>query len=262
MSSHPEVDSNYYSYSLAGVRVDSNRPASLPTTGVRLCSLKVDFIDSAAAAPEVQGSRDCLVLPVDGLATLSLLPSGRGVIIAGQHGEKDENARLIRAVAPYAAALQGVVMLHAASVRVARVAWSFIGESGVGKSTLVRHLQRFGYPPVSDDLLAVRLQDQRVYVHGDSDDSRIPARLGGILFVIRDDRIATPAIESMSTRESLLMLLKHGFGDIPSAQAWRTQFEGYFELATRIPAFELRMPDDYSNLARSITFVSAWIGDQ
>src|SRR5690606_10305506 len=155
------------------------RPASLPTTGALLCSLKVDFIDATATASEELGSADYLMLPVEGFARLSLLPSGRRALITAQNGEEDENARLIRAVAPYAAALQGVVMLHASSVSAAGVAWSFVGESGVGKSTLVRQLQKFGYPPVSDDLLAVRLQDQRVYVHGDLDDRRIPSRLGG-----------------------------------------------------------------------------------
>lgn len=242
--------------------MDSNRPASLPTTGASFCSLNVDFMDSEATVPEGCGSAEWLVLPVEGSARLFLLPSGREVLIAAQHGEEDDNARLIRAVIPYAAALQGIVVLHASAVRLAGIAWSFVGESGVGKSTLVRYLEKFGYPRVSDDLLAVHVENQRVYVHGDSGDSQVSVQLGGILFVMRDSGVAAPVIVSLSTRESLLRQLKHGFGDIPSAQAWKAQFEGYLEIADRIPAYELRMPDDFSSIVRSIEFISEWVGDQ
>ncbi|CAK0754445.1 conserved hypothetical protein [Gammaproteobacteria bacterium] len=61
---------------------------------------------------------------------------------------------------------QGLLALHAGALEVRGQVVAFAGHSGTGKSTLVAHLRKRGYRMVSDDLLAVHLdQDGQPWVH-------------------------------------------------------------------------------------------------
>ena len=60
--------------------------------------------------------------------------------------------------------LKGVPVLHAASVQIGGFAVLFVGESGLGKSTLVGGLTQAGCPFVCDDLSALHVNTEGILV--------------------------------------------------------------------------------------------------
>lgn len=72
---------------------------------------------------------------------------------------------LFAQVLPLASALQGREMLHASAVSLDGRIAAFVGTSGAGKSSVAAHLVDQGATLVTDDVLAVVLEQGRVVVH-------------------------------------------------------------------------------------------------
>jgi len=84
---------------------------------------------------------------------------------------------LIGQVLPLVAALQGLEVLHASAVAIDGQAFAFSGVPGAGKSTLALNLAVTGASLLSDDVIALRVQQEQVI-----------AEPGSALVNLRDDQ--------------------------------------------------------------------------
>lgn len=94
-----------------------------------------------------------------------LVSSGVEILVEPEAGVAPEALRLSILGPAMALALQqrGLFLLHASAVSVHGEAVAFLGMHGFGKSTTAALLNARGHPLVSDDLLAVNVEDQTVY---------------------------------------------------------------------------------------------------
>lgn len=115
---------------------------------------------------------------------------------------------LFAQVLPLAATLQGVELLHAAAVALEGRVVAVVAGSGRGKTTTARALTAFGAIAVTDDALALEVDDGALVAHpgpryGDTGDGHgplsaegvgAPLPLGALVFLDRDDRHGAPAL--------------------------------------------------------------------
>jgi hypothetical protein len=160
---------------------------------------------------------------------------------------------LVRKVVPFAAALQGRVMLHASAVLVDDGVHAFIGPSGAGKSTLAETLGERGLTVLSDDLLlclpvesAVVIPDFREGPHGGSGPS-----LEAVYFIERNRLLKAIRLEELADDECFKRLLQHGFGELGVPKIWATQFELYSIISEQCRAYRLQIPDSLDRLRES-----------
>ena len=78
--------------------------------------------------------------------------NGRVALLAGNIADMEKRSILLRQIIPYVAGLFGKVVLHAAAVGTNDGCYAFVGESGVGKSTLANELADLGLNLMADDL--------------------------------------------------------------------------------------------------------------
>lgn len=84
---------------------------------------------------------------------------------AGDEGFEGWQRMLVAQVLPFAAALQGLEVLHAGAVVVAGEAVALSGPSGSGKTSLALALQRRGAELLADDVLAVERTGDGLLAH-------------------------------------------------------------------------------------------------
>lgn len=134
--------------------------------------------------------------------------SGDGTEVRGTPGERgfEEWQRLLVAqVLPFAAALQGLEVLHAGAVVVERAGVALSGPSGSGKTSLALALQRRGAELLADDVVAVERAGEELLAHPGAPISGIDLaeaeRLGtqgdehaGVLAVNARERVARAAL--------------------------------------------------------------------
>jgi hypothetical protein len=169
----------------------------------------------------------------------------------------------IRQVVPFASAIQGLVVLHAAAVSASDGAWAFVGESGVGKSTLALHLSRAGFDVLSDDLLPCRLRNGAVAIpFHKAGQSRSRWRTVARLVVHGPRRRGARRchLASLSSKEAFLELLHQGFGELAAPEAWRVQAECYARLARQAACFRVSLADDARGAARHAKELIAHLG--
>lgn len=243
-----------YTYSIAGLRVFTNRPAyNLGVFTATDSTLSVWF---TLQEIHPQGSQDPtgaaqsppawhrLPGPVEAPAFLS--DDGHVALIQEPPSPFSDYTLQLRRVVPFASAFQGKLILHASAIRHPHGIVAFIGTSGVGKSTLAMRLSAQGYPAVSHDLLPCRIHDNKVVTPGERKHSLL-----SIYFLSRVAGQKNIRCEPLSRQFCLLYLLKHGFGELPEPRVWKSQFLGFHEIAARVPAFHLQLPDDLSLLDSS-----------
>ena len=94
-----------------------------------------------------------------------LVSSGTEILVEPEAGVAPEALRLSLLGPALALALhqRGLFLLHASAVSVNGEAVAFLGMHGFGKSTTAALLNARGHPLVSDDLLAVSVEDQTVH---------------------------------------------------------------------------------------------------
>jgi HPr serine kinase-like protein len=94
--------------------------------------------------------------------------SGDGTEVAGAPGEEGFagwQRLLVAQVLPFAAALQGLEVLHAGAVVVDGIGVALSGPSGSGKTSLALALERRGAELLADDVLAVERADEELLAH-------------------------------------------------------------------------------------------------
>lgn len=116
-----------------------------------------------------------------------LSPDGRRLrIMPGSARPDDWQRFLIAQVLPFAAALNGLEVLHASALAFGDRALALIGASGAGKTSLALAAARLGAMLITDDVLALEHDEDRLLAHPGSplagvahtEAERLGARLG------------------------------------------------------------------------------------
>ena len=144
----------------------------------------------------------------------------------------------LRQVAPTVAACFERLTLHASAVGIDGRIVAFVGESGVGKSTLAWALVKAGADPVSDDLLPIRFDASTAYVPTPFG----PSPIAAVCFLARHKDILT--IGAAGGAASLRSHVHNGFGEHSEPDVWKFQFDAYHRLVEGAPHVDLVIPDD------------------
>lgn len=117
-----------------------------------------------------------------------LSPDGRRLRIMPARARPEDWQRfLIAQVLPFAAALNGLEVLHASAVAFGDRALALIGASGAGKTSLALAFARLGAMLITDDVLALEHDEDRLLAHpgtpvagvAHAESERLGRRLGG-----------------------------------------------------------------------------------
>lgn len=223
---------------LAGVSSCPSACGTLRRTVARLSALSPGSIDLGPAGVRGHLSAD-----------------GRTITTFQELGEVED----VRRVVPFAAALQGVVMLHASAIRTPVGVHAFVGASGAGKSTLARRFQVRGSHVVADDLLPLRENSGSVELahecHLPGVGERLAHRVATVSFIRRSALIVAPHLVRISRARALNLLLRHGFGEIASRTIWERQFAIYSRLVDSSRAGVLWIPEGLDQLDGHLTAV-------
>jgi hypothetical protein len=223
---------------------------------------------------------------------------GRRVVVDLKEDVEEGLARLPLLGAVLAALLmqRRRLVLHASAVEVRGRAIGFVGVKGAGKSTMSAALHGLGYPLISDDLLAVRSEDEAVMV--DPGFPRFKLSPEAAEAALRDDpdrlsklhtrirkraRMATDAFSTtprplaavyvlalgadiatkpIDGRNALFGLLPHNYNSalvdaIGDASVRRWHFERCAELVERVPVRLLRRPADLDRLQETAEHIAS-----
>jgi hypothetical protein len=229
-------------------------------------------------------------LAIPGIGTF-LVRQGNEILVDPDLDAGDALLQLALLGPVLAALLQqrGTLVLHASAVEIDGVAVGFLGHRGAGKSTMAAALLGRGYSLLTDDILAVSLQDGTPHVRSGLPHLKLwpdaVAALGGdpvLLPPVREghDKRAQaigrslrsgslplsrlyvlsggddPALEPLPSREAFFALVTHSYGI-----AWLhgvsgpAQFAARAELIRRIAVRRLRRPSDLGRLDQVIRLV-------
>jgi len=148
---------------------------------------------------------------------------------------------------------RGGCFLHSAAVVKDEEGYLFMGDSGAGKSTFVKLCPE--YEVLSDDgpIISRRDGEYRVYPSPyhqmdferglDKEVIQMSARVKGLYFLIKDDRVS---LERISKKEAFSMILKRYIHFFPylSAQAKSALFDHFFEVCYELPTYYLHFRRD------------------
>lgn len=249
----PAAHLHAHRYVVAGLRVHSPLPlAGLNSGGFHDGEVVVRVVDRPQGWPP-----GWLAVPAAGSLQLGLRADGLEIEVARTTG--GDLAAAVRTAAPFAAALQAKVTLHAASVVCGSSNVAILGASGSGKSTLAAALGRAGLDIASDDLVPCRLVAGRPATPDATDPSGHCALqpLAALLFLGRDRARNRPSLSELGKRSCFERLVRHGFGEIGAPTAWSHQVDLYHRIADRVAAFELTIPDDLERLGETSRWLAA-----
>ncbi len=221
-------------------------PGSYPEAAGRRWDVEVLFRPTTLGEPAGGRAR---WHPSPGADSTWLRADGRQVLIAEGGGTRHDDDARVRLALPYAAALQGRLMLHAAAAAAPDGIHAFVGPSGAGKSTLARQLALRAVAVVGEDLLLCRERRGRIGVPVEPDGWR---PLAAVYFLQRTAGLARLRLAPLSRKECFLRLLRHGFGELALGEVWARQFRISSEIAHRTRGLALEMPDDLGRLAESV----------
>jgi hypothetical protein len=244
-----------YESRIAGHTVLTNCPIAGAKRGrSRGAAIQFHFCsDAPGDDPDlVNGDNDAdwYELPHFSAALAMIHRDGERVVIHETKQASVDRAALVRFFVPFAAALQGFVILHASAVGIDAHVVAFVGASGAGKSTIARSLAGQGLELIADDLLPIGLAKGRISVFGSASNVRLKGDLplSAVYFIERDPQLYQPTFGQLTQQRSLLALLRHGFGEIGDTAVWRTQFSGYEQIALEVPTWSLQVPDSQPEL--------------
>lgn len=162
-------------------------------------------------------------------------------VLFQDQGAPERNAWLLRQMTPAISATTGRLVLHASAVARDDAVVAFVGESGVGKTTLASYLSTDPTSHVADDLLPVRyLGEPRSPVL----ETLRPLR--AVCFLERDgDRLD---LSQLPRSSSLEMQIRNGFGEHGNSETWAFQFDAYHRLSASVPHYRLVIPDNLGAL--------------
>jgi energy-coupling factor transporter ATP-binding protein EcfA2 len=189
-------------------------------------------------------------------------------------------------VVPLAMAQQGYLVLHASAAMVQGRAVGFVGDSGMGKSTLAAHFASLQMPSLTDDGLVVDMRRDfvrvlpgppSIRVWADtasalqlsddqkqepvqftskarySPDAQIAVRASPCnlseIYLLRNGGATTPQVLQVRQVQAVVQLLNNSFLlDTRSPRMLERQFEQLTELVKRVPISSLDYARDYSML--------------
>ena len=216
-----------------------------------------------------------------GIATV-LIRKGSEVVISTEPGIGDED------MAPFVTGAilgnlldqRGFLVLHGSAITVGGKGVAFLGEKGAGKSTFAVHMQKRGYPLLTDDLIPVSFEDgdvrtlpgfPRIRLWNDSvgsvglDPETLPranrfvdkrsyqctdnfsgdrVSIAAIYILTIDDEIA---IEDLKPAEAFIELTRNTYLNRYLGATGRDQnhFRACEAVVRSVPMFRLRRPHDF-----------------
>ena len=237
-----------FNYTVAGLRVSLNQRTALSENEFADRVLEITF--SGDSEPT---HTDWIRLADDERTTLYFHANGERATIHGQPESHEQLTAMVRRTASLAAALQGRPLLHASAVEYQGATLAVVGGSGVGKSTLARHLAGDGLPLLTDDLLPYRYHHDRAYVpiiDMACDTIRwLPMSI--VCFLERHRNASGPEWIPLSPLDAFRRFTSNAFGELHHARNWTHQFTHSHRLAVRVRSYILKVPDEHSLLART-----------
>jgi hypothetical protein len=126
-----------------------------------------------------------------GAGLFELAADGSSLVCAPERGAGWRWRRFVVGQAlPFAAVLQGLEVFHASAVEIDGGAVALVGPSGVGKSTLALNLHLAGAGFITDDVLALELQDGEVLAHPGM--PLVKTRAAAQRLIAATDRLGSP----------------------------------------------------------------------
>ncbi len=154
-----------YSYKIFGFNVESTFPfLDMPeTAGEPLVSISYGKVPQALNENRVKGlwfeaNADEFMFIVDNVAGY-YVAHGDTIVIAPEKGASEAEILLYLMGSAMGALLfqRNLLPLHGSAVKVSDHGAVFLGDSGIGKSTLAGALQKQGYPLLADDICAITI---------------------------------------------------------------------------------------------------------
>ena len=263
-----------------------------PDVWIRLGTAPERIEDVVANESRWWASKTEYLQRVPGVATFHV-SHGRSIVVEPAAGSLagDIRAYLLAPIFTSLCFQNGMYALHASSVQVEGGVVAFLGQSGAGKSTLAAHLERRGFPVVSDDFCllgpfaaedrgpvvipvapAVKLwrsalshlgtaadglprvwsQEDKFRLKLRESNERLPLR--ELYFLEWDEGDSAPEFEPVAGPQAVTGLIGLTHFDYLLKPAGRLQES--FLLSARIlravPAFTLRRPKDFSRIGEVI----------
>ncbi|PKN92383.1 MAG: hypothetical protein CVU44_14690 [Chloroflexi bacterium HGW-Chloroflexi-6] len=132
---------------------------------LQIISCANGWVGGAQRGVEIYAASQGMLLKIEGGGEFFVSPHGETI---GKLGSKDELSQIDREiilgpVLVLALALRGVWSLHASAVMTRDKVTAFLGESGLGKSTLAAYFsQNSGWRRVADDILPTKMNGLKV----------------------------------------------------------------------------------------------------
>lgn len=176
-------NSDDYSYRVYGINIRSTvqlpdliKAESTPDVRIRLGEVANSPLFRSLAASgqvferpgcKIIASADAMFINWDRVGAF-LVRGGFEVIIEPEPGVPDEDLQpfLTGPVLSVLLHQRGFLVLHASAVVIGDAAVAFLGAKGDGKSTLAAHFQVRGHRLIGDDIVPIRLEDNRPVVAG------------------------------------------------------------------------------------------------
>jgi hypothetical protein len=214
-----------------------------------------------------------------------LVRDGCQIVVERSDGVPDEVVRLFL-LGPALGVLlrqRGYLTLHASAVAIQGQAVVFLGHKGCGKSTMAAALHARGHAVVADDIVAVRMEQERAVVYPGfprlklwpealsalGEDAQTLSRLHpewekrsrpvvdsfyrrplslGRLYVLADGN--EPVVESPTPQSCLMELVRHAYapGSLQTTDIAAVHLRQCGELVNRIPVRRLRRPRSLAGL--------------
>jgi len=226
------------------------------------CDLRILFVDDTrGTCPQERpaGIDAWHQLPAGVAPQTRLRADGRLALVGDVPAGAREYSAAVRQVLPFAAALQGRLILHAAATLAPNGVHLFIGASGTGKSTIVKQLSRLGYRPIADDLVQCHFDGERALAVLSDDREKGSGRLtlAGIYFLSRRRGSAKLRCTRVDKGDCFVELLGQGFGELAVPEIWAVQFDAYKRIAESVAAFRLELSDDLALVDAALPSFSA-----
>lgn len=242
--------SSPFSYTFAGLNIKSNiKIEQLSISGY--ADDEVNFCFKKETSHEKYYYTDWLISSQpNGLPTY-IRKDGSVVTVIENEDSVSDKALEIRRVLPYVSYLKDKPLLHASSVLIDGRVVGFIGESGVGKSSLAKELGNSAYKLISDDLLPMRVIDETIIVPNLDNNKVCMYPVDTLFFLTRKKELDDVLVKSVSMTQSLNLLLFNAFGDLAYNKLWSIQFNFFLNLVKLTNCFLLEIPDDKARLRQS-----------
>ncbi len=157
-----------YSYKIFGFNIESTFPFldMSETAGKAEVSISYGKVPQTLAENRVEGlwfeaNADEFLLLVEGVAGY-YVARGDTITIAPEKGASEAEIMLYLMGSAMGALLfqRKILPLHGSAIKVGDHGVIFLGDSGIGKSTLAGALQKQGYPLLADDICAITISEK------------------------------------------------------------------------------------------------------